>query len=84
MTFSVWKVHLQKCVSQKNSRLVKNAIRIPSLHPFYANASKHGGVEFNPMRCLYVDGINKEYRHRRHHWLYYHYIPESMAQFETY
>ncbi len=42
-------------------------------------------VEFNPMRSfIYVDVIKEEYRHHLHHWLYYHHIPESMAQFESY
>lgn len=42
-------------------------------------------VEFNPMRSfIYVDVINEEYRHKLFHWLYYHHIPESIAQFEPY
>lgn len=42
-------------------------------------------IEFNPMRSfIYVDVIHEEYRHRLHHWLYYHHIPESIAQFEPY
>ncbi len=42
-------------------------------------------IEFNPMRSfIYVDVIDEEYRHRLHHWLYYHHIPESIAQFEPY
>ncbi len=43
------------------------------------------GIEFNPMRSfIYVDVAREEYRHKLHHWLYYHHIPESMAQFEPY
>lgn len=42
-------------------------------------------VEFDPMRSfIYVDVVNEEYRHKLHHWLYYHHIPESMAQFQPY
>lgn len=42
-------------------------------------------IEFNPMRSfIYVDVINEEYRHKLHYWLYYHHIPESIAQFEPY
>ena len=42
-------------------------------------------VEFNPLRSfIYVDVIKEEYRHKLHHWLYYHHVPESVAQFEPY
>lgn len=42
-------------------------------------------IEFNPMRSfIYVDVIKEEYRHKLHHWLYYHHIPESIAQFQPY
>lgn len=42
-------------------------------------------IEFNPMRSfIYVDVKHEEYRHRLHHWLYYHHIPESIAQFQPY
>ncbi|MBP2651657.1 MAG: acetyl-CoA hydrolase [Firmicutes bacterium] len=43
------------------------------------------GLEFNPMRSLiYVDCIKEQYRHKLQHWLYYHHIPESIAQFQAY
>lgn len=42
-------------------------------------------IEFNPMRSfIYVDVVREEYRHKLHHWLYYHHIPESIGQFEPY
>jgi hypothetical protein len=42
-------------------------------------------IEFNPMRSLiYVDVVKEDYRHMLKHWLYYHHVPESMAQFGPY
>jgi len=43
------------------------------------------GLEFNPMRSLiYVDCIKEQNRHKLKHWLYYHHVPESIAQFGPY
>ena len=42
-------------------------------------------IQFQPMRSLiYVDVVKEDYRHMLKHWLYYHHVPESMAQFGPY
>jgi len=42
-------------------------------------------IAFEPMRSLiYVHCAKEKYRHKLQHWLYFHHIPESMAQFEPY
>ena len=42
-------------------------------------------IQFQPMRSLiYVDVVKEDYRHKLKHWLYYHHVPESMAQFGPY
>lgn len=42
-------------------------------------------IQFQPMRSLiYVDVVKEDYRHMLKHWLYYHHIPESIAQFGPY
>ncbi len=42
-------------------------------------------IAFEPMRSLiYVDVVKEQYRHKLHHWLYFHHIPDSIAQFRPY
>jgi len=42
-------------------------------------------ITFDPMRSfIYVDVVREEYRHKLHHWLYYHHVPESVAKFRPF